>query len=220
MMSDLKQMIKLVHYLIGQMCVTPVWWSVGMITGGVILTLCIWLTNDRIDAIVHYHKITEEIQTKERKLKKLKLSIFGIENREKKIDEEQKNIDQARRHLKNQRKRFDDRKAMLEDAISEYNRMYSNVTQCTEINKRTENEIKARISSKDLFAVAMKPYVKTIGRTNNYLQNQEVKLALTEEFSDSPLSEFVEKIYSLLVGKGVPSVVAAWLLYRSLSGIN
>ena len=214
------KIITFVHFIVGQLLVTPIWLSFGMILGGVILVLCICLSKDRMDAIVKYHQIIDDIQMGEKKLKELNFSIHGLENREKEVAQRQENIEQEKAHLKNQKNRFNARNNNLNSAIDEYNSMYSDATRFSEINKITENEIRARISSKDPFAVAMKPYVKSVGRTNNYLQNQEVKLVLTEEFSDSPLLEFVEKIYSLLIGKGVPGVVAAWLLYRSLSGLN
>lgn len=214
------KVIAFIHFIFGQLLVTPIWWAVGMIIGGTILVLCIWLSKDRMDALIKYHRIVDDIQNKEKKLKDLNFSIYGLENREKEVAEKQKNIEQEKKHLKNQRVRFNTRNHELNSAIDEYNSMYSDATQFSEINKRTENEIKARISSKDHFAITLKPYIKTVGRANNYLQNQEVKLALKEEFSSSPILDFVEKIYSLLVGKGVPGVVAAWLLYRSLSGLN
>lgn len=216
----MEEFITFAHFILGQLLVTPLWWAVGMIIGGIILVLCIWLTKDRIDTILHYRKIVEDIKVNEKKLKELKLSIFGIENREKKIDTEWKNINQAKKHLRSQQKRFDGRNAILEDSINEYNSMYSNSEQFPKINQRVENEIKAQISARERFAIALKPYVKNVDRANNYLQNQEIKLILNETFSDSPILDFVEKIYSLLIGKGVPGVVAAWLLYRSLSGLN
>lgn len=210
----------MIRFLLSLMAAIPLWLALGMFIGGIMIMILFLCTSDRMEVITQFHEIEANVQQKKKELKKLQNSITWLKTREKKVVETKAQLEQYRQQLDKRDEELDDFDNALAQKITEYDQMYGQIEQFPAINSRVENELRGQIAAKQPFALALKRYLRTVGLTGNYLQNQEVKQVLISAFNGQPTQRFVEQIYSALIGQGVPGVVAAWLLYRSLSGVN
>ncbi|KRL96066.1 hypothetical protein FC21_GL000507 [Limosilactobacillus equigenerosi DSM 18793 = JCM 14505] len=191
--------------------ILPLWLAVIFLIAGVLIA--VWIIVDqkgqnRMGNVIKYEQTLEK--------------LAGAQQEIEAIEHQREALNRWRDRLKTKETELETDRELLNGDIEQYEYFYNQLREMfkdagayPEMEKLVENGLRGQISVKELFAMELKPLIKSVGLTT-YDQDQTVRKSLIKCVK-GPYRTFVIDCFDILTGKGMPPVIVAYMLYYYLS---